>query len=385
MLASADDVRFRIVNARTHETGASDWKKRTQVRKERAETRGQMSARQAVYGKRMMADQHSTRQVAYAKNQEGSPMVVIALIAGILIGTLLVAAVYERELRRMATFLREHERGSNQRMTVEAPGRGFTLLAQAANGKLDAFRDERAQSEQRHRSFQRDLASLSHDIRTPLTGAKGFLQLAQDELAELTPPEAATARHYLDSASARLDDMGVLLNQLFAYTRASDPDAQLDLHPVTVLPVLADALVGHYPSFEKRGWEPKTSFQDEAFTVDADEEALARIFDNLISNALRYGTTPLIITQKGRSISFANGVADAGSIDTERLFERFYRGDAARSTSGTGLGLSVCAKLAEAMHMQLETRVEGDTFVISLNPPPTINFPFVERERGNQA
>ena len=66
--------------------------------------------------------------------------------------------------------------------------------------------------------FQRDLASLSHDIRTPLMGAKGYLRLAQDE-----GDEAGRDRR-LAAAEARLDDMGALLDQLFAYAQANDPD-----------------------------------------------------------------------------------------------------------------------------------------------------------------
>ena len=123
--------------------------------------------------------------------------------------------------------------------------------------------------------FQRDLASLSHDIRTPPMGAKGYLRLAQDE-----GDEVGRARR-LAAAEARLDDMGALLDQLFAYAQANDPDLALDLAPVAVLPALADVLVGQFPAFERRGWEPRVDFEDEALSVDADAEALARIFENL--------------------------------------------------------------------------------------------------------
>ena len=91
------------------------------------------------------------------------------------------------------------------------------------------------------------LASLSHDIRTPLMGAKGYLRLAQDE-----GDEAGRDRR-LAAAEARLDDMGALLDQLFAYAQANDPDLALDLVPVAVLPALADVLVGQFPAFERRG------------------------------------------------------------------------------------------------------------------------------------
>ena len=260
----------------------------------------------------------------------------------------------------MAGFLRGREARSNARMTVEAPGRAFAELAEAVNAQLDAAQQERLDGQRRQQEFQRDLASLSHDIRTPLMGAKGYLRLAQDE-----GDEAGRDRR-LAAAEARLDDMGALLDQLFAYAQANDPDLALDLRPVRVLPVLADVLVGQYPAFERQGWEPRVDFQDEALLVDADPEALARIFENLVVNALRHGVSAPTIEQRGGAVTFANEVSDPAALDVERLFERFYRADASRTSPGSGLGLAVAASLAEAMGMRLDARLEGATLRMGL-------------------
>lgn len=290
--------------------------------------------------------------------------VVLAGLACGVAGVALAALVYERQLRRLARSLRERDAHSNTRLTVEAPGRGFVELAAAVNGQLDAAQKERVEALRRQREFQRDLASLSHDVRTPLMGAKGYVRLAQDGRDQPGGEEAA-ARH-LAAAEARLDDMGALLDQLFAYAQASDPDLALDLRPVRVLPLLADVLVGHYPAFDERGWEPQVDFEDEALATDADAEALARIFENLVGNALRHGASTLAVRQRGRVVTFANEVADPSALDVTRLFERFYRADASRSASGAGLGLAVSASLAEAMGMRLSARLEGRVLCIDL-------------------
>ena len=290
--------------------------------------------------------------------------VVLAGLACGVVGVALAALVYERQLRRLARSLRERDAHSNTRLTVEAPGRGFAELAAAVNGQLDAAQKERVEALRRQREFQRDLASLSHDVRTPLMGAKGYVRLAQDA-RERPDGEEAVARH-LAAAEARLDDMGALLDQLFAYAQASDPDLALDLRPVRVLPLLADVLVGHYPAFDERGWEPQVDFEDEALATDADPEALARIFENLVGNALRHGASTLTVRQRGRVVTFANEVADPSALDVTRLFERFYRADASRSASGAGLGLAVSASLAEAMGMRLSARLEGRMLCIDL-------------------
>lgn len=288
------------------------------------------------------------------------PIVLVGL-ACLVAGIGLAAFVYEKELRRMARFLRQSPARSNERLTVERPGRGFADMASAVNEQLDAMRDERVEGWRRQQEFQRDLASLSHDVRTPLMGAKGYLRLAQDD-----GDEAARMRR-LDAAVERLDDMEGLVDQLFAYARANDPDLELHLRSVAVLPVLAGVLTGHFPAFDQRGWEPEVRFEDEALKADADEAALNRIFENLVGNMLRHGSAAPRIEQRGRVVTFSNEVDDPAGIEVDRLFDRFYRADASRSASGSGLGLAVAAGLAQAMSMRMDAQLDGRTLRVNLH------------------
>lgn len=271
--------------------------------------------------------------------------------------------LYGHELRRMARFLRNRDGRSNSRLTTEMPGPGFVDLARAVNGTLDAADRRERERASEQRQFQRDLASLSHDIRTPLMGAKGYVSLAVEE------PDDARRAHYLQAAEARLADMEGLLDALFAYTRATDAASELDRRPLVVLPVLADVLTGQFPAFEERGWEPAVDFPDESLMVEADSEALARMFENLVSNALRYGASAPSIVQRGRTLIFSNKVSDPTAIDASRLFERFYRADAARARGGAGLGLAVVASLAAAQDIEVEATLEGSELSLGLTFP----------------
>lgn len=310
--------------------------------------------------------------------------IAVALVAGFALGAALCACAYRRELARMARFLRERDARSNARLTVRTPGRALRELADAVNAQLDAAQVERLAHRRSREDFQRQLSALSHDVRTPLAGAKGYVQLAGDALAaQAGGAEAGSgaaagagagsaaadgaAGRYLASAVRRLDDAAVLLDDLFAYAQASDPDAAPDMQPVAVLPVLAGVLAGHFPAFDERGWEPRIAFSDEGFTVEADASALARIFDNLVANALRHGAAAPEVVQAGARVTFRNRVADPASIDAARLFERFYRADGARTGRGAGLGLSVVAALAESMGMRACARLEGDMLCVDLD------------------
>nr|WP_236023515.1 HAMP domain-containing sensor histidine kinase [Bifidobacterium miconis] len=291
---------------------------------------------------------------------------LVGLVAGFAIG----AAMYRREMRRMARFLRDRPAESNARLGVEVPGGASRELARAINAQLDAIQSERIAAMAKTQEFQRDLSSLAHDVRTPLMGAQGHIQLAM----EGTQP--ADGERHLTAALQRLDDMRGLLDQLFAYARANDPDRTLDLEPVAVQPLVAEVLVGHYPEFEERGWEPTVAFDDERFTLEADRTALRRIVDNLVTNALRHGAGAPAIAQHGDRVSFSNPISRkaAADIDPAKLFDRFYQADDSRGKRGSGLGLAVAQSLARAMRLRLTAELDHgrdageDRLVMTLEP-----------------
>lgn len=289
------------------------------------------------------------------------PLALLAISLGM--GALLVAACYVGDLRRLTAFLRNRNPQGNARASAgTAPG--VTALAEAINGELDRSAQAHIEALRHRREFQRDLAALSHDIRTPLTGAKGYLQLAVGEDDPL-----ARTRH-LEAAARRIDATCELLDQLFAYTKSADPDLALDIEPLALKPIVEEALLGHYPAFEERGWEPSAAFEDDAATAMADREALARILDNLVVNALRHGAAaPTVDARRvGECIVLrvSNEVANPAAIDVDRLFERFYQADASRGRAGSGLGLAVAANLAHAMGMEIGAELEGSVLSVAL-------------------
>ncbi|MDY2778174.1 MAG: HAMP domain-containing sensor histidine kinase [Collinsella sp.] len=288
------------------------------------------------------------------------------LIVGLFSGALIAVATYATELHRVARFIDERSRGGSSPLTVGNRAPGIVELASAINDELDRNANARVEALRHQQEMQRDLAALSHDIRTPLMGAKGHLQLARDER-----DEAARERR-VDTAIERIDATAALLDQLFSYTRASDPDLVIDLISVDPLPIVENVLLAHYPDFEERGWQPELEGTRKQHALMADPEALERIVENLVTNALRHGSgSPSIAVGEGGSITMTNPVADPEHIEVDRLFERFYRADGARGAGGTGLGLATAARLAEAQDLVLEARLEGDrlSFTLSSKSP----------------
>lgn len=205
------------------------------------------------------------------------------------------------------------------------------------------------------------------------------LLLLDEPLNGLDPEAARDMRNYLVQLNRTRGITIVIsshvLDQLFAYARANDPDRRPEIETIAVHPLLAEILLGHYPEFEERGWEPAVSFGDESLTVDADRAAMGRIIENLVSNTLRYGAAAPSIVQERSRITFSNAVdtATATGLDLDRMFHRFYQADGARSGSGSGLGLAVARSLAESMGMQLYATMDGITLSITLDLGPAVH------------
>ena len=127
----------------------------------------------------------------------------------------------ERELRKLAQFLNRRDSASNARVTISVHSRGCSSLGQAINRQLDRHQGERIAAEEHASEMRQGLTYLSHDIRTPLAGAKGYAQLLEDE------GDVTARRRYLEAIARRIDDASKLLDQLFAYAQVQDPDCLL--------------------------------------------------------------------------------------------------------------------------------------------------------------
>lgn len=295
---------------------------------------------------------------------ETALLIVLCGVGGVLAMVLVDMARREREISRIARELLNHDIASNARILLHVHTPALEALTQAINALLEA-EQERAIAHRRSReAFQEDLAALSHDIRTPLAGAQGYLQLAR------MTDNAQEHNNDIVRAEERLSSMRTLVDGLFEYAQATDPSFSPECVPVALMPVLSEVLAGMYPRFIAREWEPHISIDDETVSVLADERALTRVLENLMTNALRYGiSAPRIVSQTKEdrvALCVSNDVPDANALDTNKLFDRFYRAETARSGEGSGLGLAIVAHLVDAMGGEVQAWLDQSTLTIEI-------------------
>ncbi len=285
------------------------------------------------------------------------PALILALAAlGI---ALLRLWAYRAQLLEMVRVLEETPPESNLRLTVRMSGITPRRLCQAVNARLEEGRQLRLETSRREQELKYTMACISHDIRTPLAGAMGYLQLLEGA------PERQ--EEYQGIIRKRLEELEELLEELFLYTRLQSGSLPLECGNMPALPLLWDALAEFYPQLTAAGVEPELLFDREDMTVWASPEALGRVYRNLIANALRHGGGGLTVSGGDGAICFSNELPPGSRPDPEHLFDRFYQSSPARGKGGAGLGLSIVRELMERMDGQVSAQVTGDTLEIKLS------------------
>ena len=288
---------------------------------------------------------------------------LIILFAILFFLSLTALLLYRRQVRGLAQQLKDLEPGSNQRLTCSVRDRNILSLCRLVNTYIDSQQKLVLQAREAEEELKYTIASVSHDIRTPLTGASGYMQMAE----KTEDPDKR--KEYCRIVRGRLKDLEQLLDQLFLYTKLTSQEISLQMEPVSLFPLVCEVLTGFYGKFQEQNREPSLDFQEEAIQIQGDSSQLKRVLGNLVSNSLSYGLGTLFIVQKGNTLTFSNKVKDPESIDPDQMFARFYRGDPSRNASKgshAGLGLSIARELTQAMGGKIEARLHEDILEIVL-------------------
>ncbi|MFC6206414.1 sensor histidine kinase [Levilactobacillus tongjiangensis] len=217
------------------------------------------------------------------------------------------------------------------------------------------------------------ITNVSHDIRTPLTSIIGYLGLIEDQQYHTKDD----LLKYTHTAFLKSKQMKSLVDDLFEYTKVRQTDTPLSLNNIDLAAMLEQLGASFELEAQKKGMTIGSTSEPATLMMEADPEKLVRVFNNLVSNALKYGDGGKEINLNAKRLSDneleVRVTNDGPKIPKESLaliFERFYRVEESRSkeTGGTGLGLAIAQSIV-ALHggyIFVESDDELTSFVIHL-------------------
>ena len=288
-------------------------------------------------------------------------IVILAAVCAILLIDLISL---ERGLRRGRQKIREHMEGkSTARLTSPCPNGAAEELFETINELLELRQTERADYRRKEQDLRRQIADVSHDLRTPLTSVLGYLQLLEEE--DLTPEKRG---EYLDVIRSRANNLQTLITSFYDLSRIEGGQWQLEREPVDLGRELGDQLAMAYEQLESQGIRVEVSIQEDLPQVWGDRKAVVRVLSNLLTNAYKHGSDYLAVRawrENGAvATSFSNGARDMTAEDAFYVFDRFYTADRTRSGQNTGLGMAIVKALVEQMGRQVSASLKDGEFTV---------------------
>lgn len=210
---------------------------------------------------------------------------MVVILSLLLIGLVLYLFFLKREIRLLTTSVRNipttSKYGSRLFNTFYKPD--LVKLVDEINTMIDAYEAEREQLNLTEQSVQHAITSISHDLRTPLTAMKGYLQLLQNE-QELNPT-------HLMQIEASVERLVVLTNEFYELAKFTIDSTQTNWQKIEVIQTIETIFLNYYENFEKQGIQVDFPTDCPTYWLITDEQKLQRIIENLIQNILRYGKT----------------------------------------------------------------------------------------------
>lgn len=259
------------------------------------------------------------------------------------------------------------EEGFGRRMELQGDDE-ITQLCAVINDMSVQLREKEEREKRQQQSKNELITNVSHDLRSPLTSIIGYVEL----LKETGPEDRQRFEEYIEVVERRLTGLNGLINELFEYTKLNSADRFPDMEKRDVLELLRHILYEHKILMEAEGLTLSWQLGAESHIADINTQQMVRVFQNLLDNARRYAdrSGPVTVTAQdtGRlHICITNRLTDAHIIDPDRIFERFYCGDRARSTpQSSGLGLAIVKRIVELHGGEVDASLQGQELSIHL-------------------
>jgi len=306
-------------------------------------------------------------------------IVLVYVLLGIVIfsGTfLLLQDKSMRYIEQLSAAMQDISEG-NLNTTVEVEGDDeFSSMASNLNRMVEEIRDLMDKERESERTKNELITNVAHDLRTPLTSIIGYLELLSEKSS--LPPEMQ--KKYIDIAYTKTKRLEKLIEDLFGFTKLNYGKISMHVAKVDVIKLLSQLLEEFYPSFADKNLSYELQSNVPAKVITADGNLLARLFDNLINNAIKYGAdgkriiVKVLASEEVVEVSITNYGHVIPESELPLIFDKFYRVEQSRAThtGGTGLGLAIARNIVD-MHggtINVTSGLDGTVFTIRLQ----VNF-----------
>ena len=213
------------------------------------------------------------------------------------------------------------------------------LLTESKNIKIDYGN--------KNKSLMKMMTNISHDLRTPLTSALGYIDIILK--SDLSEEEKKKDLITIEKRLRRLEE---LISSFFEFSKIISTNKRPALEKINLTSVLEESVIVFYDDYKKNNREILLDCNQRKIIINSNKMLLTRIFENLIGNAYKHSNSDLNIKveiENKVKIIFSNELLD-NDVDIDRIFDEFYTLDISRTKEGTGLGLAIAKEFTKQLN-----------------------------------
>lgn len=287
---------------------------------------------------------------------------VFAIITALVLLFLLIVQRHEiKGVTRQLGYLKNKD--TNE--LVHTVGTNKELIGEI-NSLLREIRENRIEYVRKNHAVEQMMTNISHDLRTPLTSAMGYIQIIRN--SDLSEDEKSRELSIVEQRLIRLEE---LINSFFEFSQIVSSGKAPEKETVNLVAVLEEAVVHYFDDYQNQNRKIILNCGEQRLSINSNKNMLLRIFDNLISNSLKHGEGDLSISvniNDENRIRFENNLSDP-SVDISHIFDEFYTTDISRTKGNTGLGLAISKQFTEMLGGSISARNADGRFELILSFP----------------
>ncbi len=248
---------------------------------------------------------------------------------------------------------------TNNLITISTNDSELKKLANVLNKSLKELRNLELEYKNGNQELKSSITNISHDLRTPLTAIRGYLDLMDNNLTE-------KQIKYLKIIDSKVNDLTELTEQLFDFSKSIDIQNEIKKENICINDILEDSIASFYSLFKEHSITPNIDICKGKVIRLLNENMLKRIFENIISNAIKYSDRDFKVKMfDDGTIEFSNTTDKLDQVSLEKIFDRYYTVRNAKKSNG--IGLSIAKQLVDLSDGKITAIYKDNTLTIKLN------------------
>lgn len=248
---------------------------------------------------------------------------------------------------------------TNNLITISTNDSELKKLANMLNKSLKELRQLELEYKNGNQELKSSITNISHDLRTPLTAIRGYLDLMDNN--NLTEKQIK----YLKIIDSKVNDLTELTEQLFDFSKSIDIQNEIKKENICINDILEDSLASFYSLFKEHNITSNIDICKDKVIRLLNENMLKRIFENIISNAIKYSERDFKVKMfDDGTIEFSNKTDKLDQVSLEKIFDRYYTVRNAKKSNG--IGLSIAKQLVNLSDGKITAKYENGYLIIQV-------------------